>query len=89
MESSASLVELGRLFIGLAGFEGGLAGPLSDSSSPDGTIVARQASIMHRERGERVCDILFNNSPVSGGMYGPACFFFQTSPLRVLFERAR
>ncbi len=76
VKSSALLVELGRLFTGLAGFEGGLAGPLSYSSSPDGTIVLRQASIMHKERGERVCDMLSSIIHQSAGDVCARLFLF-------------
>ncbi len=75
VKSSALLGELGRLFTGLAGF-GGLAGPLSYSSSPDGTIVQCQASIMHKERGERVCDMLSSIIHQSAGDVWARLFLF-------------
>lgn len=88
-KSSLLLVELGRLFTGLSGFEGGLAGPLSNSGSPDGTIVPRQASIMHRERGERVRDILSSIIHQSaGGCMGPPVSFSKHHPV-VFFSRGR
>lgn len=89
MKSSVLLVELGGLFTGLGGFEGGLAGPHSDSGSPDGSIVPRQASIMHRERGERVCDILSSIIHQSaGGRMGPPVSFSKHHPV-VFFSRGR
>lgn len=86
---SSILLELGGLFTGLGGFEGGLVGPHSDSGSPDGTIVPRQASIMHRERGERVCDILSSIIHQSaGGRMGPPVSFSKHHPV-VFFSRGR
>lgn len=76
MKSSELLVELGGLFTGLGGFEGGLAGPHFDSGSPDGTIVPHQASIMHREQGERVCDILSSIIHQSAGDVWARLFLF-------------